>query len=112
MYRPSKYKRPVYKNTNPRRQRGENYVRYRLRLSIKRNLFLKIRTKNYSNLLEPKYSFAYSNFNSVYTYTLKHKITQKQQQIVLLLKRIQAKIHLNTKKKKYNFSNSSFQKNC
>ena len=55
MYRPSKYKRPVYKNTNPRRQRGENYVRYRLRLSIKRNLFLKIRTKNYSNLLEPKY---------------------------------------------------------
>lgn len=50
MYRPSKYKRPVYKNTNPRRQRGENYVRYRLRLSIKRNLFLKIRTKNYSNL--------------------------------------------------------------
>lgn len=99
MYRPSKFKRHIYKNTNPRRQRGENYVRYRLRLSMKRNLFLKIRTKNYSNLLQPKYNFAPTYFNSVYTYTLKHKINQKQQQIVLLLKRIQAKIQLNTKKK-------------
>ena len=66
MYRPSKYKRPVYKNTNPRRQRGENYVRYRLRLSMKRNLFLKIRTKNYSNLLQPnnrrKFEIFFENY--------------------------------------------------
>lgn len=53
----------------------------------------------YLNFKQSLRTLLASNFQTLYTYTLKRKIIQKQQKIVLLLKRIKAKVFKNIEKK-------------
>jgi len=53
----------------------------------------------YLNFKQSLRTLLASNFQTLYTYTLKRKIIQKQQKIVLLLKRIKAKFFKNIEKK-------------
>ena len=53
----------------------------------------------YLNFKQSLHNLLGSNFHTLYTYTLKRKIIQKQQKIVLLLKRIKAKVFKNIEKK-------------